>query len=335
MKRLISLVLISVMMFFTACSLNPEDTTSNQDAYYPITVTDQAGREVLIESEPQRIVSCYYIPSSLLIALDLDSRMVGIEDNADYRPIYSLSAPELLDLPNVGTVKVFDVEACMATEPDLVIMPLRLRDTASVLEDLGLDVILVNPENQDLLIEMIDVVARATNKVDRGQELIDFITNTDDMLNSLLEGVDSHTVYLGGNNDFLLTSGNAMYQSGVITNAGGINVAEDIDDTYWAEVSYEQVLAWNPEYIIIAANSQYTVEDVLADENLAVVDAVINGNVYQLPSNIEAWDSPVPGGILGSVWIANVLYPDLVTDEILENTIEDYYETFYGYSIEA
>lgn len=35
---------------------------------YPITVTDQSGREVTIEKEPERIVSGYYIPSSLLIA---------------------------------------------------------------------------------------------------------------------------------------------------------------------------------------------------------------------------------------------------------------------------
>ena len=30
-------------------------------AAYPVTVTDQAGREVVIEEEPQRLVSGYYI----------------------------------------------------------------------------------------------------------------------------------------------------------------------------------------------------------------------------------------------------------------------------------
>ena len=28
-------------------------------------------------------------------------------------------------------------------------------------------------------------------------------------------------------------------------------------------VSYEQILAWNPDYIVIAADATYTVEDIL------------------------------------------------------------------------
>ena len=38
---------------------------------YPVTVTDQAGRQVTIESQPETLVSGYYITTSLLIALGL------------------------------------------------------------------------------------------------------------------------------------------------------------------------------------------------------------------------------------------------------------------------
>lgn len=100
-----------------------------------------------------------------------------------------------------------------------------------------------------------------------------------------------------------------MYQADMIRLAGGVNAASEIADTYWAEISYEQLLAWNPDYIILTSDAEYTVEDVLADENLADCTAVKNGNVYQIPSKAEAWDSPVPSGILGAVWLANVLHP--------------------------
>ena len=36
---------------------------------YPLTVTDQLGREVTIETEPKTLASGYYISTSLLIAL--------------------------------------------------------------------------------------------------------------------------------------------------------------------------------------------------------------------------------------------------------------------------
>lgn len=54
-----------------------------------------------------------------------------------------------------------------------------------------------------------------------------------------------------------------MYQNTLLTNAGGKNVASELTDTYWANVSYEQILAWNPDYIVIAADATYTVEDIL------------------------------------------------------------------------
>ena len=61
----------TILLSFTACgNVNePADEKIHSTyGYYPVTVTDHAGREVVIEREPQRIVSCYYITSSLLMA---------------------------------------------------------------------------------------------------------------------------------------------------------------------------------------------------------------------------------------------------------------------------
>lgn len=84
---------------------------------YPVTVTDQAGRDVTIEAQPTRLVSGYYISTSALIALGLQDSLVGIEAKAASRPIYQLSAPQLLELPSVGSAKEFDLEGCAALEP--------------------------------------------------------------------------------------------------------------------------------------------------------------------------------------------------------------------------
>ena len=97
------------------------------------------------------------------------------------------------------------------------------------------------------------------------------------------------------------------------------------------EVDYEQVLAWNPDYIILASDASYTAEDVLADPNLADCAAVVNGRVYQMPSKAEAWDSPVPGGILGAAWLGSRLHPETVSEESCNAVIDEFYETFYGF----
>ena len=324
MKRFFAMLLaLSLLLSLTVC-VQAE----------PVVLTDMAGREVSIEAVPERIVSGYYISTSTLIALGLSDKLVGIEAKADKRPIYKLSAPELIALPNVGTAKEFNLEGCLALEPDLVILPLKLKSAAQTLEELGIPVLLVNPESQEQLMEMIALLGDATGTADRAGELADYIQTQQAALAELLADADAPTVYLGGNSALLSTAGQAMYQSDMIVRAGGVNVADEIQDTYWVDISYEQLLAWDPEYIILASDAAYTAQDVLADENLKDCTAVKNGNVYHLPADVESWDSPVPSGFLGSCWMASVLHGDLVTESDCTAWINEFYGTFYGFTLQ-
>ena len=298
----------------------------------PAVLTDMAGREVSIEAVPERIVSGYYISTSTLIALGIQDKLVGIEAKADKRPIYKLSAPELIELPNVGTAKEFNLEGCLALEPDLVILPLKLKSAAQTLEELGIPVLLVNPESQEQLMEMVALLGDATGTADRAGELADYIEAQEAALAELLADAGTPTVYLGGNSGLLSTAGQAMYQSDMIVRAGGVNVAAEIEDSYWVDISYEQLLAWDPEYIILASDASYTAEDVLADENLKDCTAVKNGNVCHLSADVESWDSPVPSGFLGSWRVASVLHGDLVTEADRDAVINEFYDTFYGFT---
>ena len=335
MKKLISLVLVLAMILaFPACGQGAQKDPAGSAAggRYPLTMTDQAGRQVTIEKEPRRLISSYYITTSLIMALELDDRLVGVEDNADLRPIYGLSNPGILELPNIGTVKELDLEACAALAPDLAILPMKVKDSVPALEALGITVLIVNPESQELLSEMIRLVAAATDREERGEALIGFIEKQEKHLTGVLSNAKRPSVYLSGNSSLLMTAGNAMYQSDMIRLAGGKNVAEEITDTYWAQIDYEQLLVWDPEYIILPSAAKYTAADVLADPNLRECRAVKNGNVYQIPGDAEAWDSPVPGSILGALWLANILHPELMTAVDCAGIMDEYYETFYNFA---
>ena len=84
--------------------------------------------------------------------------MVGIEAKADSRNIYALAAPTMLDLPNVGSAKDFNLEACIALEPDLVILPKKLSEPAETLSSMGIPVLLVDPESGEQLREAISLI---------------------------------------------------------------------------------------------------------------------------------------------------------------------------------
>lgn len=343
MKRILAIIMsVCIAFSLVSCSQGdsnestaPQTTTVKATASvttaYPLTVTDQLGREVTINEKPERLVSGYYISTSTMIALGLEKSIVGIEAKAKTRPIYELSAPELINLPNVGSAKKFDLEGCAALKPDLAILPAKLKDTAKDLEALGITVMFVNPETQEQLEKMIALIGKATDTQKRANELLSFISEQRDSLSNMFDS--KPTVYIAGNSSFLSTAGSKMYQSDMISLAGGKNVADEITDTYWAEIDYEQFLKWNPDYIILASDSEYTVEDVLNDKSLSEAQAVKNGNVYQMPSETEAWDSPIPAGILGSVWLSSIIHSDKMTTAESDKITEAFYKEFYDFTI--
>lgn len=320
-KKIVCLAVILILLCSAALS----------EGIFPVTVTDAAGREITVEKQPERLVSGYYITSSLLIALGAKDQLVGIEDKAAKRSIYALAAPELIELPSVGSAKQPDVEMMISLNPDLVILPKKLKDVADTLEELGIPVILVNPEDGDKLKETIMLLAAVTGT--DGTPLLEVYTRMEEKVAALTGDVSKARVYLGGNSAMLNTAGSGMYQNTLLTLAGGENVAADITDSSWAGISYEQLLAWNPDVFILAADASYTVEDVMNDPLLAEINAVKNGKVYALPSAPEAWDSPVPGTVLGSLWIASRLYPELYSEaEFLEDA-KAFYTRFFGFEL--
>lgn len=344
-KWLAMLLAVVMVLSFAACSQEPapapqpEPTT---DVTYPVTVKDMAGREVTLEKQPERIVSGYYISSSACIALGLTDKMVGIEDKSAKRPIYKLAAPALIDLPNVGSAKAFDLEACIATEPDLVILPMKQKDTAQTLQEMGIATLLVLPESHEQLIEMFTLIGTATNTVKQAEKLISYYNTKLSAVTELTRDIpddEKPVVYLGSTSDILRTAPREMYQASLITTAGGKNAGDVLEGSSWTDIDNETFLTMNPDIIVIPTDNfavsspDYTAEDVMNNPTFSDVTAVKNGAVYQMPVGYEAWDSPVPSGILGTLWMLKTLHPELYPAEQFAADVNEFYTVFYGFSV--
>lgn len=344
-KWLAMLLAVVMVLSFAACGKEPtpapqpEPTT---DVTYPVTVKDMAGREVTLEKQPERIVSGYYISSSACIALGLTDKMVGIEDKSAKRPIYKLAAPALIDLPNVGSAKAFDLEACIATEPDLVILPMKQKDTAQTLQEMGIATLLVLPESHEQLIEMFTLIGTATNTVKQAEKLISYYNTKLSAVTELTRDIpddEKPVVYLGSTGDILRTAPREMYQASLITTAGGKNAGDVLEGSSWTDIDNETFLTMNPDIIVIPTDNfavsspDCTAEDVMNNPTFSDVTAVKNGAVYQMPVGYEAWDSPVPSGILGTLWMLKTLHPELYPAEQFAADVNEFYTVFYGFSV--
>lgn len=344
-KWLAMLLAVVMVLSFAACGQEPAPAPQPEptsDVTYPVTVKDMAGREVTLEKQPERIVSGYYISSSACIALGLTDKMVGIEDKSAKRPIYKLAAPALIDLPNVGSAKAFDLEACIATEPDLVILPMKQKDTAQTLQEMGIATLLVLPESHEQLIEMFTLIGTATNTVKQAEKLISYYNTKLSAVAELTRDIpddEKPVVYLGSTGDILRTAPREMYQASLITTAGGKNAGDVLEGSSWTDIDNETFLTMNPDIIVIPTDNfavsspDYTAEDVMNNPTFSDVTAVKNSAVYQMPVGYEAWDSPVPSGILGTLWMLKTLHPELYPAEQFAADVNEFYTVFYGFSV--
>ncbi len=328
MKTRILAFVMSMCLLLTALPLGLAESA-------PIQLVDQIGREVTLDAPAESIVSCYYITTYATMALGVSDRVVGLEKKASSRPIYQLAAPSLIKLPNVGSLKEFNLEAAAALNPDLVLMPKKLKAHADTLTDLGIAVLVVDPETQQGLEDMITLIAKACGVEDKAAALLAYHDTQLAEMAKLTAEASKPQVYLASNSTYLAVAPTGMYQSDLIAQAGGENAAASLQGDYWTDVSYETILAMNPEVIIIPCGAAYTRADVLADANMADIQAVKAGKVYEMPQGIEEWDSPIPSGVLGAMWLTSVLHEDVYPFADFQADVAAYYQTFYGFAIDT
>lgn len=94
------------------------------------------------------------------------------------------------------------------------------------------------------------------------------------------------------------------------------------------EVDMEQILAWDPDFIIFSPDSVY---GLVADDPVwQTLRAVQNGNYVEVPFGPYNWMGFPPSvqRYLGMLWMGAVLYPDAVDYDLFEE-VRNYYDMFY------
>jgi iron complex transport system substrate-binding protein len=122
----------------------------------------------------------------------------------------------------------------------------------------------------------------------------------------------------------------AMYQTALIEAAGGSSVTANLSG-YWNDVGVEQVLVWDPEWILVPPYGGASVAAVLEDAEWGLMDAVRAERVVRMPKLVAPWDTPTPDSVLAVVWLAEVLHPG--AELACADEVAFFYPRFYDYPI--
>ena len=338
MKKLITLLsAILLLLSLAGCAPKNEETTApaqeETETTSFIEIIDQIGRTVTLDAPALNAVSTYYLVSASMLSLGLKDKIIGVEMKANSRGLYKLVAPELIDLPGVGSGKEINIEAIASLEPDIVFLPKKQKDAAELLSELNIPSIVVDPESYDKFNELISIIGKVFGVEDKANELVSYYDGVVSEVSSATANADTPTVYIAGELSFLRTCGGNMYQREMVEIAGGQCVSAPLEGRTWTDISIEQLLEWDPEYIFVVNYAEYSIDGLMNEEALKDLKAVKNNNVYMIPSKIEAWDYPQPSSVLGLYWMAGILHPDIIeADRYIKEGIA-FYKNIYAVDV--
>ena len=112
-----------------------------------------------------------------------------------------------------------------------------------------------------------------------------------------------------------------------------------LEATGFAQTSMEQIYSWDPDILFLDGPGLQPLrtEDVLTGNvdgaDFSTLTAVQNGRVYNTTLGMWNWFTPNPDAPLVLAWLACKTYPDAFADYPLEDTIKEYYKTWYGYDV--
>ncbi|HJH31184.1 MAG TPA: hypothetical protein C5S50_03135 [Methanosarcinaceae archaeon] len=324
-----------------------------------LTLLDYADRIVTINKPVERVVCADLLDGiTTLVQLGAEDKIVAItegtkkngygqlinpESGSWWTPLQS-AAPELKDLPMVGTWQDPNLEMLVSLKPDVVfVYCARGMDTLGTIQDkTGAPIICLssltgsNFANFDDSLEIYRLAGGIVGKEKEAEELISYADIKMKEITEITSDIpdrEKPRVYMVGWMVYL-TKTPRYY--GPINMAGGINVAEGSGTGFlMADVSKEQIIAWNPDIILIhrvpTSKSHVwgnSVEDVLTDLDLQSINAVMNKRVYYTKGFCAGWDPA--SGIAETFYLAKLFHPDEFEDLDVEEEGNGILEKFYG-----
>jgi iron complex transport system substrate-binding protein len=287
-----------------------EEAVVEEDSAAPaIEVVDALGNTLILDAPATRIVSLAPSLTEALFAIGAGDQVVGREDFANY-------PAEALELPTIGgTFGELNTEAILDLTPDLVMVaPLSSAEQVQSLMDVGLTVFMMpNPTTLEEMYDSLRIAAVITGHEAETEILIEsFEIRVADIVEIISAAETTPLVFYeldSTDPSAPWTAGPGTFIDTLITMAGGQNLGASLQGD-WVQVSSEELLALNPEIIILGdAIWGVTTEDVAARPGWDAIAAVANGMVY--PFNDDLASRPGPRLVDGLEELAKLIHPEL------------------------
>ncbi len=334
-----------------------------------VTVKDVTGRDVDVNVPVKHVILGEGRQIYFLAALDKNNpfeHVVGWRDDLpkadpETYEAYLAKYPDIAKLPKFGGMKdgTFDIEQAVALKPDVILMNIDAKtatEEAGYIEKLGkVGIPLVYVDFREKPMENTEPSMRLMGKL-MGKEAVaeDFIKFRSDSIKRVTDVLEKENpkkpvVFVeragGYSDDCCMSFGNENFGK-MVEIAGGINMAKGIIPGTFGTVNPEQIIASNPDQIIITGGkwdayvpggnwvgvgygadqkeARRKLEALTKRPGFTGVKAVENGNVHAIWH--QFYNNPYQ--FVAIQEISKWLHPDLFKDLDPEATFKELHERF-------
>ncbi|WAH38711.1 ABC transporter substrate-binding protein [Alicyclobacillus dauci] len=277
---------LALSVLVTACgspssqnSAGNETNTTGQaaKATFPVTLTDDAGKQVTVKSMPQHIASGTEGTDEILVSL-IPTSKISLVTNLSSDPTYSNVVNQVKGIPQMSNA---DAEKILSVHPDLVLLASYVKPgIVDQIRNSGVPVYEFNDfTSVDSIEKNIKVVGQLVGATDKANALVNNINSNIKQIQSAVSGDGSPSVLDYSSYGF--AGGKNTTVNDIIQDAGGTNAAANLDG--WQKISDEEIVKMNPDVIIDSEADKAFLTKLAQRPDLQSVTAIRKHQMYAIP----------------------------------------------------
>ncbi len=290
MKHLKTASFLLVLLLLCSAFFGCTQAVEEQGEGFSVKATDMTGREITLDAPATRVVALTASDCEIIYALGAGETLVGRGEFCDY-------PAEVTAVPSVQSGYETNVEQIIALQPQVLFMSTMAqpKEQVDALEAAGIRVVVSDAKNIEDTYTAIRLIGTLMGKNDKAEGLVTDMKATFDEVMSKADGDGTKTVYFEVSplEYGLWTAGNSTFMNEAAEMVGLKNAFADVEG--WGEISEEQVIERNPDYIVTismySGEGPTPTEEILLRagwENISAVksEAILNlqGNELSRPS---------------------------------------------------
>jgi len=297
-------------------------------------ITDMDGNTVAIPNNVTSVGTSWPGFCNIICSVGGGNSIVATSKTIQNYPWSIKIFPKLNNIVYPFATSDTNMEELIKSKPDLVF--LRKGDKIDKIKEAGIPVIMIDYTHNNIN-DMINAVTLAGqviggDGVKKAEQYSTYYHEAIDKISLVTSKIANDkkpkVIYLSVSSGSWVWGKN-MPQDEIIKIAGGINAASEIDG--YKEVSFEQLLKWDPDYIFIDGDPNQS--KLMKDSSWKTLKAVKNNKVFVSPNGVFAWSRLGAETVLQLQWVAKTLYPDQLNDMDIKKETKYFYKTFFNYDL--